>query len=59
MGAREILEDAAGKRQPGGCPDCDAVQTVTQDPVAPNLFVLHVEHDETCPSYRAMKQRTR
>lgn len=44
-----------GQRIPGGCDDCTAYQTMTQD--APGVYRLTVHHDGTCPSYRAMTNR--
>ena len=55
--AQSYLESIAGQTMRGGCADCDATQTVVQDDECPNLFVLRVEHAETCPSYRAMQKR--
>lgn len=51
-----ILAHFTGRKIPGGCPDCDAFQTVdtSQAPV----FVLQVHHDDTCPTYRKIR-RTR
>lgn len=44
-------------RLPGGCMDCAAHQTLTE--VSPNVYVLHVHHDDTCPTYRAMREGQR
>lgn len=43
------------RRIPGGCDDCTAFQTMTQD--GPGVYRLTVHHDDTCPSYRAMTNR--
>jgi hypothetical protein len=34
------------------CPDCSADTRLTEE--APGVYVLTVEHDDTCPTYRAM-----
>lgn len=39
-------------RIPGGCDDCTAYQVLTE--TEPNLIVLEVRHDATCPTYRAI-----
>jgi hypothetical protein len=41
------LED---ERIPGGCPHCNAYQTV--DPVTAGVWSLVVHHDEWCPVIR-------
>lgn len=46
------LVDLQGLRIPGGCPDCDAYQTV--EPVTEGVTLLTVHHDDTCPTWRAM-----
>jgi hypothetical protein len=50
-----LLDPLDGLEVPGGCDDCDAYQTVdaTQRPV----YRIAVHHDETCPAYRALKER--
>lgn len=36
------------------CPDCNAdTQTVE---IAPNITIMQVLHDDTCPTYRAMER---
>lgn len=49
---RSVLDNMTGRRVPGGCPDCDAYQVITQE--HPGVYVLTVHHDDTCPSYRTM-----
>jgi hypothetical protein len=52
----EFLDRYLGQTLPGGCADCDAQQTLHREPDAPNLFRLHIEHDDTCPTYRRLKR---
>lgn len=52
------LSHLPGLRLPGGCPDCDAYQTFTQDPEAPGVIHLTVHHDDHCPAL-ARKARRR
>jgi hypothetical protein len=51
------LDDLFGEMKdraiPGGCPSCNAFQTV--ETVEPGVHVIHVNHDDWCPEYRAMK----
>lgn len=47
---------ATTKPIPGGCPDCNANQTLTQDNSTPSLWHLTIHHDETCPNYKQMKE---
>jgi hypothetical protein len=54
---QEVLASLAGQTMPGGCEDCDATQTVAQDPIASNLFVLKIEHDDSCPNYRQLRRK--
>ena len=41
------LAELVGRKLPGGCDDCDAYQSVAQ--AGPDLYVLTVHHDATCP----------
>ena len=43
-----------GQRIPGGCPDCSAYQTV--DASHAPIYRVNVHHDESCPSYLAMRR---
>lgn len=38
-----------GARIPGGCPDCDAYQTVA--PKAPGVWTVAAHHDDGCATY--------
>lgn len=51
--AASALEAMTGHRMPGGCDDCAAYQTVER--VDGALYVLHVHHDETCPTLREVR----
>jgi hypothetical protein len=44
------------RRIPGGCADCAAYQTVA---VVDGVYFVTVHHDDTCPTYRAHRRRTR
>ncbi len=46
-----------GLRIPGGCSDCLAYQTV--DASQAPFYRVSVHHDESCPSYRAMREDAR
>lgn len=46
-----------GLRIPGGCPDCDAYQTV--DASHAPIYRVNVHHDESGPSYLAMREQQR
>ncbi|MDP9093406.1 MAG: hypothetical protein M3N95_10835 [Actinomycetota bacterium] len=37
------------------CPDCHARKNLTEH--TPGVFVLDIEHDATCPTYRAMTEK--
>lgn len=53
--AASVLDALTGRRLPGGCDDCTAYQTVQQQ--TPGVFLLTVHHDDSCPTYRAMRPR--
>lgn len=46
-----LFDSLAGKRIPGGCPDCDAEQRIQQ--FAPNVWTLVIAHDDHCPVLRS------
>ena len=46
-----------GLRVPGGCDDCDAYQVV--DGSHAPFFRINTCHDESCPTYRAMREAAR
>jgi len=50
----ELLTSCLGRQIPGGCDDCDAYQTVTAETAG--VWTLHVHHDETCPTWRAIRR---
>lgn len=43
-----------GQRIPGGCDDCSAYQTI--DASQAPIYRVNVHHDESCPSYLAMRR---
>lgn len=43
-----------GDQIPGGCPACDAYQTV--EPLAAGAWQVTVHHDHGCPSFVAMQE---
>ena len=49
-----IFQNLQGRRIPGGCVDCTAYQTVRED--APNVYVVVVHHDDTCPTLRRIER---
>jgi hypothetical protein len=53
---QDLLAAMVGTSAPGGCDDCDAVQTLERDPRMPGIYLLHVQHDETCPTYQRLKR---
>jgi hypothetical protein len=50
------LDDLFGELKdsaiPGGCDMCDAFQTV--ETVERGVHIIHVNHDDWCPVYRAI-----
>lgn len=36
------------------CPDCNADTQAVE--IAPNITIMQVLHDDTCPTYRAMER---
>jgi len=48
------LNHLSGLRIPGGCDDCNAFQTV--DARHAPIYRVTVHHDNTCPTFRAMKR---
>jgi hypothetical protein len=53
----DFLAQLVGQKIAGGCDDCDAYQTVEQDPQCSYLWTLHVHHDDTCPFYVSLLNR--
>lgn len=49
-----LFSSLAGQTIAGGCPACDAFQTVTEDPDHPDVWHLVVHHDDHCPEWRAV-----
>jgi hypothetical protein len=45
--ARQLFGPLDGAKVPGGCPRCDAYQTV--DPLAAGDWLLTIVHDDDCP----------
>ena len=45
-----LFAAVADQRIPGGCPDCAAEQTLTEE--LPGLWKLTIAHDDTCPALR-------
>ena len=52
----DLLGPPIGHVIPGGCDDCTAEQTVRRDPRHPDIWRLLITHDDTCPTYREMRQ---
>lgn len=48
----DLAERMRDTRTPGGCDDCDAYQTLTG---SGGVYSLSVHHDDTCPTFRAMR----
>ena len=44
-----------GREIPGGCDDCNAVQTMEEDATIPGVWHLTVKHDDECPFLRARR----
>ena len=49
---RDARQAAAAFAATYACPDCHADKRLSEQ--APGVYLLDVEHDETCPAYRAM-----
>ena len=45
----QLFAAMAGRQIPGGCDDCDAYQTMTQQH---GIHVINIHHDDTCPTWR-------
>ena len=43
---RKRTDSDGNHRWPGGCPDCDAFQTLDEDH---GVYLLTVHHDDGCP----------
>jgi hypothetical protein len=54
----DILCRLAGQEIPGGCEHCMATQTVAADSEHPCVWHLYVHHDDSCPTYAAIRART-
>lgn len=50
-----LFASLADKRIPGGCPTCNAEQTVAER--APGVWMLTVAHDDHCPAWRSKAGR--
>ncbi|MEU3112671.1 hypothetical protein ABZ652_01155 [Micromonospora chalcea] len=44
-----------GAQISGGCPTCNAYQTVRADAYGPNVHAVTVHHDDWCPTYRVLQ----
>lgn len=53
MTGKSLLEQLAGKRVRGGCPDCDAYTDYVKR--GRGIFVARIQHDVTCPLLRKMR----
>ncbi len=42
-----------GVRRSGPCPDCPADIGLTR--LAPGVWRIDIQHEDTCPAYRAMR----
>jgi hypothetical protein len=45
---RDMAQQFDGTRILGGCDDCDAYQTMEM--VEPTVAVIHIHHDDDCPT---------
>ena len=48
-----LFNSLAGRELPGGCDDCNAVQTMKEDDSMPGVWHLVIHHDDGCPVLRA------
>jgi hypothetical protein len=53
---QHLFDSLAGQELPGGCPDCDAYQEMTE--LQPGVWSLIVFHDDDCPQWRARNAGT-
>lgn len=53
----DALTPLVGARIPGGCPDCDAYQTVHPDNDHPAIWHMTIHHDNTCPDLARIEGR--
>jgi hypothetical protein len=52
---REMARQLRGQRVPGGCDECNAYQTMEEDPDHPAIFHLRIHHDDWCPFLARME----
>lgn len=50
------LDRLLNRPMPGGCPDCNAVQTLT---ASGGIYVLQIAHDDTCPALAKRERKHR
>jgi hypothetical protein len=48
-----LFNALAGQELPGGCDDCNAVQTLSEDKAHPGVWHLVIQHDDGCPFHCA------
>jgi hypothetical protein len=46
---RDLYQQLDGEQIPGGCPDCDAYQTMA--PLEAMVWRMRVHHDDECPRW--------
>jgi hypothetical protein len=53
---RSLARLLKGQKIAGGCDDCDAYQTVEEDPDHPAICYITIHHADTCP-WLAQRER--
>jgi hypothetical protein len=53
---RDLLDSFIGLQVDGGCPDCNAYQTIER--LAVGVYVNHIHHDDTCPWWQQYQAAT-
>jgi hypothetical protein len=54
---RSIARLLKGRKILGGCDDCNAYQTIEEDPTYLGVFHINITHDDTCPWLARLEER--
>jgi hypothetical protein len=54
---RSIARLLKGQKVLGGCFDCDAYQTIDEDPVHLGVWHINIHHDDSCPYLKGLEER--
>jgi hypothetical protein len=54
---RELVRQLDGAQIYGGCEECDAYQTMDEDPEHPGIIHIRIHHDDFCPFLARITER--